>query len=157
MAKSSRAPRNAPYDSIVLRKILTMTETKLEFWNNRAGLKTIAGTNDFPLKGLELNLILERIPERASVLDVGCGNGETLMRLAGEKKCGGVGLDFSAKMIELARVTSERDGLAEKGRFQVATLPDLPQNLGEFDYALTERCLINLDSDATQRRAVLKI
>jgi len=134
-----------------------MTETKLEFWNNRAGLKEIAGTNDFPLKGLELNLILARIPEGASVLDVGCGNGETLMRLAREKECTGVGLDFSQQMIGLASATSEREGLTDKVRFQIATLPDLPEGLGRFDYALSERCLINLDSDATQRQAFLKI
>lgn len=134
-----------------------MAETKLEFWNHRAGLKEIAGTNDFPLKGLELNLILARIPERASVLDVGCGNGETLMRLVREKHCTGVGLDFSEQMIGLARATSESEGLNQAVRFEVATLPELPAGLGEFDYALTERCLINLDSDATQRRAFLKI
>jgi len=133
-----------------------MSETKLEFWNNRAGLKEIAGTNDFPLKGLELNLILARIPDQASVLDLGCGNGETLMKLAREKKCTGVGLDFSEQMIALARNTSEREGLAEV-RFQIATLPDLPEDLGEFDYALTERCLINLDSEDRQRRAFLNI
>lgn len=139
------------------QQTFAMAETKLEFWNNRAGLKEVAGTNDFPLKGLELNLILDRIPAQASVLDVGCGNGETLMRLAREKKCSGAGLDFSEKMIDLARATSEREGLAGQVRFQIATLPDLPENLGEFDYALTERCLINLDSDATQRQAFLKI
>jgi ubiquinone/menaquinone biosynthesis C-methylase UbiE len=134
-----------------------MAETKLEFWNNRAGLKEIAGTNDFPLKGLELNLILARIPEQSSVLDIGCGNGETLMRLAREKECTGVGLDFSEQMIGLARATSEREGLNDKVGFQIATLPDLPEGLGRFDYALSERCLINLDSDATQRQAFLKI
>lgn len=134
-----------------------MAETKLEFWNNRAGLKEVAGTNDFPLKGLELNLILDRVPERASVLDVGCGNGETLMQLAREKNCTGVGLDFSEKMIELARATSNRDGIADKVHFEMATLPELPANLGQFDYAITERCLINLDSEATQRQAFLKI
>jgi len=134
-----------------------MAETKLEFWNNRAVLKEVAGTNDFPLKGLELNLILDRVPERASVLDVGCGNGETLMRLAREKKSTGVGLDFSEKMIELARATSLRDGLADKVRFQMAALPELPASLDQFDYAITERCLINLDSETTQRKAFLKI
>src|SRR4051794_38399177 len=114
-----------------------MTETKLEFWNNRAGLKEIAGTNDFPLKGLELNVILDRIPAGASVLDIGCGNGETLLRLAREKQCTGAGLDFSEQMIALARATSERDGLADKVRFQIAALPDLPADVGQFDYALT--------------------
>jgi ubiquinone/menaquinone biosynthesis C-methylase UbiE len=134
-----------------------MAEAKLEFWNNRAGLKEIAGTNDFPLKGLELNLILARVSPGASVLDVGCGNGETLMRLAREKHCTGVGLDFSEKMIGLARASSERDGLTDALSFDIAKLPELPEGLDKFDYAVTERCLINLDSEATQRQAFLEI
>ena|SRR3989442_7549560 len=134
-----------------------MTETKREFWNNRAGLKEIAGTNDFPLKGLEINMILTRIPEGSSVLDVGCGNGQTMMRLAREKHCTGVGLDFSEKMIELARAGSENEGLDQSLRFQITTLPELPDHLEQFDCALTERCLINLGSEATQHQAFLRI
>lgn len=134
-----------------------MTEGKLEFWNTRAGLGEIAGTNDFPLKNLELNLIREKITQRASVLDIGCGNGETLILLAREKGCTGTGVDFSEKMVELARATSESAGLNHEVSFQIGALPGLPEGLGEYDYALTERCLINLDSDAAQRQAFLRI
>src|SRR5215831_2629714 len=155
MAKWSPAPPGGPCNFNQLNH--TMTETKLDFWNNRAGLKEIAGTNDFPLKGLELNMVLAKVPARATVLDVGCGNGETLMRLAREKDCTGVGVDFSEKMVELALATSKREGLAAQVSFQVGALPILPQSLGQFDYAITERCLINLDSEEAQRRAFLNI
>jgi len=132
-------------------------DSKLEFWNSRAQLGETAGTYDFPLKDLELKLILQQIPSGASVLDVCCGNGETLVRLAREKHCRGVGVDFSEKMIEAAKVSSKTTGCADRLSFQVCAVPGLPADLGEFDYAITERSLINLDGEATQRRAFEEI
>lgn len=132
-------------------------DSKLEFWNSRAQLGETAGTYDFPLKDLELKLILQKIPSGAAVLDVGCGNGETLVRLAREKDCSGVGVDFSEKMIEAAKVSSKTTGCADRLSFQVGAVPGLPADLGEFDYAITERSLINLDSEGTQRRAFEEI
>ena len=130
---------------------------KLDFWNSRAELGEIAGTNDFPLKNLELKLIHEKIACGASVLDVGCGNGDTLLSLARENGCTGVGVDFSEKMVELAKSSCRSAGYEETVKFQVGVLPGLPVDLGEFDYALTERCLINLDGEPTQHSAFLEI
>ena len=130
---------------------------KVEFWNSRAQLGSTAGTYDFPLKNLEVKQILQKISAGASVLDVGCGNGETLIRLALEKNCRGVGVDFSEKMIASAKASSEAAGCGDRLSFQVCAVPGLPDDLGEFDYALTERSLINLDSETTQRRAFLEI
>lgn len=130
---------------------------KLDFWNSRAELGEIAGTNDFPLKDLELKLIHEKIAPGASVLDVGCGNGDTLLSLARDKGCSGVGIDFSEKMVELAQTKSHSAGRDAEVRFQRGAIPGLPAGLGEFDYALTERCLINLEDEASQRRAFEEI
>ena len=132
-------------------------ETKLEFWNSRAALGEVAGTFDFPLKDLELRLVLDRVPSGASVLDVGCGNGETLMRLVLEKGCSGTGIDFSEKMIESARESTKAAGCADRVSFQLGAVPALPAGLGEFDYAISERCLINLDGETAQRQAFLAI
>jgi ubiquinone/menaquinone biosynthesis C-methylase UbiE len=132
-------------------------EPKLEFWNSRAALGEVAGTFDFPLKNLELALVLEKVSTGASVLDVGCGNGETLLRLALEKGCSGTGVDFSEKMIESAKASTKAAGCGERVTFQVGTVPALPVDLGEFDYAISERCLINLDSEASQHQAFLAI
>lgn len=133
------------------------TSKKLDFWNSRADLGEIAGTNDFPLKDLELNLIHEKIAPGSSVLDVGCGNGDTLMSLAMNNDCSGVGVDFSEKMIELAQTNCRTAGRDAEVKFLRGAIPGLPADLGEFDYALTERCLINLDGEASQRQAFLEI
>jgi len=130
---------------------------KLDFWNSRAELGEIAGTNDFPLKNLELKLIHEKIAPGSSVLDVGCGNGDTLLSLASEKGCSGVGIDFSEKMVELANASCRRFGHEARIKFLKGAVPGLPEGLGEFDQVLTERCLINLDSESTQHRAFEEI
>lgn len=133
------------------------TSKKLDFWNSRAELGEIAGTNDFPLKDLELKLIHQTIARDSSVLDVGCGNGDTLLSLVRENSCSGVGVDFSDKMVALGQSKSRDSGYQDRVRFQVGAVPGLPEGLGEFDYALTERCLINLDSESTQQQAFLEI
>jgi len=133
------------------------TSKKLDFWNSRAELGEIAGTNDFPLKDLELKLIHQRITRDSSVLDVGCGNGDTLLSLVRENSCSGVGVDFSDKMVDLGQSKCRDSGYQDRVRFQVGAVPGLPEGLGEFDYALTERCLINLDSESTQQQAFLEI
>ena len=133
------------------------TSKKLDFWNSRAELGEIAGTNDFPLKNLELKLIHEKVAAESFVLDVGCGNGDTLLSLASEVGCSGVGVDFSEKMVELANAGSRKAGYARRIRFLKGAIPGLPADLGEFDYALTERCLINLDSESAQHQAFREI
>lgn len=133
------------------------TEPKLDFWNSRAELGEVAGTFDFPLKNLELKLILDRVPAGVSVLDVGCGNGETLLRLVQEKGCRGTGVDFSEKMIGAATASSLATGCDDRISFRVGAVPALPAELGHFDYAISERCLINLDGEPSQREAFLSI
>lgn len=47
--------------------------------------------------------IAELIPERSSVLDVGCGTGELSLLLRRTKGCSVVGVDVSARMLDFAR------------------------------------------------------
>lgn len=128
-----------------------------EFWNERARHGQNAGSNDFLLKRLEQDLILDTIKDASSVLEVGCGNGDTLLKLAKEKGCTGIGLDFAEGMITLAKSICEGAGLTSKISFRQGKVPGLPAGIGEYDYVLTERCLINLDSHESQQMAFLEI
>jgi ubiquinone/menaquinone biosynthesis C-methylase UbiE len=131
--------------------------SKLSFWSERATIGKNAGTNDFLLKGLEMELLMERITEGASVLDVGCGNGLTLVSLARQKNCTGLGIDFSEEMIREAKKNVLEHHLEKSLSFCVARVERLPGDLGFFDYVLTERCLINLDSEQMQHDAFLEL
>lgn len=128
-----------------------------EFWNERASFGANAGSNDFLLKELEQRLILTTILENSRVLEVGCGNGDTLIKLVKDKNCTGIGLDFSEGMVKLAQSACEKLKYNSKLVFDLGKVPGLPSGMGEFDYALTERCLINLDSHETQYQAFLEI
>ena len=126
---------------------------KKEFWNSRAQLGETAGSNDFILKKLEIEALLKKIENNATVLDIGCGNGGTLMTLVEKRNCTGVGIDFAGEMVQLAKTSADNSGCNEKLIFMEGSLPNLPDGIGEFDYIITQRCLINLDSKELQQAA----
>lgn len=126
---------------------------KLAFWADRAKLGDTAGTNDFVLKELELDVIRNRVASGSHVLDAGCGNGATLVLLASLKRCSGVGLDFSPEMLRLARETSEKAGVSNLLAFKQGRIEDLRGMDERFDCAITERSLQNLNSVEEQEEA----
>jgi SAM-dependent methyltransferase len=93
----------------------------------------------------------------SSVLDVGCGDGSTLIHLALTKGCTGVGVDFAEIMVGEAWRAYSVSHAVSKLEFAVGEVPDIdiPDTL--FDYAITERCLINLDSYDEQHETIKKI
>ena len=141
----------------MVQMIMMEKITKLEFWDSRAAIGKDAGTDDFLLKGLEVKLLLERISEKSSVLDIGCGNGISLLELAQRKDCNGVGIDFSDELIAIGNKWTAKRGLEDKLSFCVGNVENLPDDLGQFDYVLTERCLINLDNETAQHSAFLDV
>lgn len=128
-----------------------------QFWEERSKLGEKAGSNDFLLKELEQNIIIKTVKANSSILEIGCGNGDTLIKLAKANNCTGIGLDYSEGMIKLAKDASVKHEFTTRIAFKTGKIPGLPSDTGEFDYALTERCLINLDSHESQHKAFLEI
>jgi len=125
----------------------------LKFWNDRARFGQNAGTNDFMLKILEERVLLEHIPEGSEVLDIGCGNGSTLIRLVKEKRCQGVGLDYAENLLELANKNAIEQGLQKNISFRKQDIRNLRSELGTHQNIFTQRCLINLESLEEQEKA----
>ncbi len=125
----------------------------LEFWKKRAEHGPNAGTNDFMLKYLEEEALLMRIPQNAEVLDIGCGNGSTLIRLSEKRGCRGIGLDYADTLLDLARTAAEDIGAGDRLRFLKGDVQQLDPDLGQFEHVMTQRCLINLETDTEQRKA----
>lgn len=124
-----------------------------EFWNDRAKLGLTSGSNDFILKRLEQKEIFKYIRNNTHILEVGCGNGETLTTLAEKKGCTGIGIDYAEKMIEAA---NEHNFKEEKISFKVDQLPGLDID-EKFDYIISQRCLINLTNLTLQNEAFLEL
>lgn len=129
-----------------------------QFWDERAKLGENAGSNDFILKQLEQKVIFENIPYNSNVLEVGCGNGDTLTMLAKKKNIKGVGFDFSDGMINLAKESLEKNNLIGQIDFYKGKVPGLAEvPNASFDFVLSERCLINLENSDEQRKAFEEI
>jgi SAM-dependent methyltransferase len=105
------------------------------------------------------------LPPRATIADVGCGDGRTALAIAREfEEIEIVGIDFSEGMIATAteligEAARAEPGLAERVRFREGDVNDLDAAVGPTTYHLviTDRCLINLTSWESQRGALANI
>lgn len=132
-----------------------MERNKIEFWNERAAIKQHPGSDDHILKTIEQRYIFSKIQNGARVLDIGCGDGTTLMEINSKKDIEGYGIDFSKKMIEKAELNTKSNNNL---KFSVGSVLDIAQeSLGTFDVIYTQRCLINLDTFEEQSKAIYKI
>ena len=121
-----------------------------EYWNSRAKLGDSAGTQDLIARQLEVREIKNHIHDGQKILDVGCGNGLTANEISNQFNVEIIGIDFSPKMIEEAKI------LNSNIEFHPADILHWkPTNL--FDVIYTQRTLINLPDWNTQQKAMKNI
>ena len=123
----------------------------LDYWNLRAGKKTLKCTNDINLENNEISIFLSIIKNKKNVLDIGCGDGELLRNLKKKNKCNCHGIDFSQNLIRIAKKRSKNinyyciDMNRIKEEFKVKT---------KFDYIITKRSIQNLTSWNDQKKFI---
>ena len=123
----------------------------LDYWNLRAGKKILKCTNDINLETNEIGIFLSIIKNKKNVLDIGCGEGELLRNLKKKNKCNCYGIDFSQKLIKLAKRKSKNinyyciDMNKIKDDFKVKI---------KFDYIITKRSIQNLTSWDDQKKFI---
>lgn len=135
-------------------------ETIRDFWGARAaGTETSEEAVTHPdlwQRWLEIETIKRFVRPSDRVLDIGCGNGYTTIRIAPLVQ-EVVGIDYSPEMIDRATRSAGGDGATAPGvmTFKVCDVLSLdPADLGPFDVAISERCLINLPGWSEQQRAI---
>ncbi len=98
----------------------------------------------YPPQELVAVVAAELIPAGAAVLDVGCGAGAETIFLAG---CGfrAIGVDSSAKALEIARTRAAEAGVETD--FRLAEATDLPFTDGSIGFANDRGCLHVIDPD----------
>lgn len=140
-----------------------------KYWDERASNSSgerSSTTDDVYLREVEISatirMLKERIPPGSvRLLDVGCGDGYSTLRIA--QAFSGLtflGIDYSEGMIRIARQRLEsQPELAARGCFSLGDVTDLAQVCKDatFDLVLSDRCLINLDSIEHQRDAIAQI
>ncbi len=135
-----------------------MSEIK-RHWDDRASDPSLDAAQvthpDIWQRWLEIELIKTLLPSTARVIDIGCGAGYLAKAIAANVR-EIVGVDYSEGMIK--RANEDPAGVPANSHFMVADVLNLDEkSLGNFDAALTVRCLINLPEWETQKVALKNI
>jgi len=132
-------------------------------WATRYGTSLRATTKTSTLKAMEIDALARALRsvarecgERLNILEIGCGNGQNCLSLIDSfPEASFTGVDFIDAMIAAANtLKGERAFPDERLLFQVGNVLDLRLPLAAFDAVFTDRCLINLNTDALQQQAV---
>lgn len=99
------------------------------------------------------------IESNLTVLDAGSGLGGPSRYLAETFGCDVTGVDLAPGFVRVAEALAERAGLADKVRYQVGSITELPFEDGRFDLVWTQHVVMNIaDRDGlhAELRRVLK-
>jgi ubiquinone/menaquinone biosynthesis C-methylase UbiE len=117
-----------------------------------------ATSRDFNLRELEIGFIREHA-KGPDILDIGCGNGYTLVSLARTIDGNLIGLDFSENMIEGARGLVDRFEAELRCRpsFSTCDVRRLPYDDSSFDTVISERLIFNLPTREDQHATLREV
>lgn len=134
-------------------------EERLSFWNNRAKLGFLAGSNDGIAKGLEMEEIQKHLKDGMKILEIGCGNGVTAIEFVKNHNIDILGIDYAEQMVVEAQESYNqiKDSAKGKVKFAVMKVQEIDAIEEQFDMIYCERVLINLDSWDEQKDILVKI
>ena len=130
------------------------------------GTDRYATSRDFNLRELEIDFIAASVRDHEGlagtelrILDVGCGNGYTALRVAKETSAKIIGVDFSREMVRgSAHLRAEMAAeLQSVPQFMLSDVRSLPFEDGSFDVVISERCVMNLPDEQTQIDVIAQI
>ncbi len=131
-----------------------------QFWEDQAAThgSDLAATNpDVYAKELELKALADALDPKLDTLEVGCGNGFNLFRLAEILTGRLVGFDYSENMITAAQHANERHPQRHRLSFSIGdVLGDLSAYSGA-QQIFTDRGLINLPTLDLQLSALANL
>ncbi len=116
-----------------------------------------ATSQDQHLRELEIRAMSKHLSNGLRILDIGCGNGYTIAKLASEFESEFIGIDLSEPMISCAKEITVNLNLKGKAEFRTGNILDLDIDSNSFDVVITERLLINLPTWDDQQKAIRKI
>ena len=124
------------------------------------GKRTVRAMNMGHASMTDWALGLLTVPRNAAVLDIGCGGGRTVQKLAALASEGSVdGIDYSAASVAVSRDTNAREIAAGRVRIQEGSVAALPFPDGTFDVVTaveTHYYWPDLPANVREIRRVLK-
>ncbi len=134
----------------------TVSEIK-EYYKKRARNGAYATSPDFNLREVEIHFISQWLSAGKNILDVGCGNGYSMLSHAARFNSSFVGIDFVPEMICAANEFKEQFKLVGNVEFQNGDVTDLKFKNESFHIIISERCLLNLPAKDMQWAAIKEI
>ncbi|MCL5407130.1 MAG: class I SAM-dependent methyltransferase [Patescibacteria group bacterium] len=129
-----------------------------DYYNQKDGQNIYATSPDFNLRELEIDFIINNV-KGPRILDLGCGNGYTLLRLAEKIKGDLIGVDFSSEMIQGANqlLKKNRQKLKSQPKFFEGDGTTFSPLGGKIDTIISERFLLNLPNKRSQYETIENI
>lgn len=131
-----------------------MSNSVLDYWNQRATLKDTAGSDDVIAKKIEINALSKHIRDGMLIAEFGCGNGSTAIELLKHYDIKLDCFDYSPAMIDSAKMLAKEYGLENKITFQVGDVREEKKLNKKYDLIYTERMIINLPDWKSQEKAI---
>lgn len=135
-------------------------------WALKYGTQLRATTKTSTAKAVEIDAlaravraVAEEKGSRLRILEIGCGNGQNCLSLARAfPEAAITGVDYIEAMIAAASELKAASAIGdERLLFRVGDVLDLDLPLAAFDIVFTDRCLINLNADELQQRAIASL
>lgn len=135
-------------------------------WAKEYGTNLRATTKASTAKAMELEALSRALTEiertqgsELTILEVGCGNGHNCLSLTEKHSSASfTGIDFIEDMVEAANSVKKEKGIPdERVVFQVGNVLNLALPHAAFDVIFTDRCLINLNTDLLQQKAIASL
>lgn len=138
-------------------KMNELTPSIQEHWQKKAtdhGSDQKATHSDTYLRNLEIKAISSQLTPDCKIIDVGCGNGFSTMEFAQQfPSTAFTGVDYASQMITHAKDSLSSKSLKNISFQEMDILKPCNTLLGQFDIAITERCIINLPTHELQVKA----
>lgn len=100
---------------------------------------------------------LASLTKGSYLLDVGCGIGGPLRKLADLYDISGVGIDLTEEFITAANVITEKYGLSDKLQFLVANALEIPFEKSNFDAVLIQHVGMNIENKPALNRELHRV
>jgi ubiquinone/menaquinone biosynthesis C-methylase UbiE len=135
-------------------------------WAKQYGASLRATTKTSTAKVMEWDALARALKaidttttQRLEILEVGCGNGQNCFKLLEwHPRAVVTGIDFVDEMIDAANAVKREKRIPdERLRFLVGNVLELSLPFESFDVVVTDRCLINLNTDSLQHDAIARL
>ncbi|MFY1584473.1 class I SAM-dependent methyltransferase [Micromonospora sp. WMMD734] len=140
------------------------TQTYLSFWDSEGVLHTgyfaDADDTDYPAAADRTSDILAAeagIDASSTVLDVGCGCGNFLLRLAGRTGCRGEGLDLSIERVRFAQTKLAERGGGLPVAFRHGSATAMPYADGSFTHVVSQDALFLVPDKARSHAEMFRV